>query len=424
MVAEIITIGEELLIGQVIDTNSAWLGEQLNLIGIPIIQRTSISDKRDHILRTLADAASRADLILITGGLGPTRDDVTKQALCEYFDTSLVFNQEAFENIQRLFTARGQVPNELNRQQAFVPAACKVLPNTEGTAPGMWFTKDSRIYVSMPGVPFEMMTMFTNHVLPELKKIAGTQLILHKTVLTIGIGESVLSTLIEDWENKLPENFRLAYLPQPGMVRLRLTARGDHQETLISQINEQIDKLLSIIPDFVFGFDNDTLELVIGRLLKKQGKTIATAESCTGGYIAHLITSVPGSSEYYLGSVIAYANEVKMAQLGVDSESLRAFGAVSEQVALQMASGVKERLGSDFGIGVTGIAGPDGGTPEKPVGTTWIALATPEKTFARKFLLGENRLRNIRKAALEALNMLRLELVHRDNSITSSIREF
>ncbi|MBE0638491.1 MAG: competence/damage-inducible protein A [Bacteroidales bacterium] len=410
MKAEIITIGDELLIGQVVDTNSAWLGEQLNLTGVRVNQITIISDDRGQILTTLAEASRRADVILITGGLGPTKDDVTKQVLCEFFDTYLVFDQEAYENVERLFRLRGMAVTELNRRQAEVPASCIPLPNPEGTAPGMWFEKDGKYFVSMPGVPFEMKTMFTTQVLPRLAKYTSASFIVHKTILTQGVGESFLAKTIEDWEDHLPENVKLAYLPQPGMVRLRLTAIGDLKAKLEAQLEELDTKLQQLIPDLIFGYGTETMEEVSGKLLLSSGKTLSTAESCTGGYIAHLITSVPGSSAYFKGSVVAYSNEVKRNNLGVDGALLEQHGAVSEQVVRQMAQGIRQKLHTDYGLAVSGIAGPDGGTPEKPVGTTWIALSSPEQTVARKHLFGEHRGRNIRKAALEALNMLRLEL--------------
>jgi nicotinamide-nucleotide amidase len=410
MKAEIITIGDELLIGQVVDTNSAWLGEQLNLAGINVQQITSISDNRDHILTTLEEASARVDVILITGGLGPTKDDITKNVLCEFFDTHLVFNQEAFENVQRLFRLRGIAVTELNRRQAEVPAACTPLPNPEGTAPGMWFEKEGKFFISMPGVPFEMKTMFTNQVMPRLAKKTSASFIVHKTILTQGVGESFLAKTIEDWEDNLPENIKLAYLPQPGIVRLRLTALGNNKPDLDRQLEEHEQALHRLIPELVFGYGNETMEEVVGRMLKLSGTTLATAESCTGGYIAHLITGIPGSSAYFKGSVVAYSNEIKMRLLGVSEADLEKYGAVSGQVVGQMADGVRKQLRTDYALAVSGIAGPDGGTDEKPVGTTWLALATPEKIIARKYLFGEHRGRNIRKAALEALNMLRLEL--------------
>lgn len=410
MKAEIVTIGDELLIGQVIDTNSAWLGEQLSLAGIKVHQITSISDDREHILTTLEEASARADVILITGGLGPTRDDVTKQVLCEYFDTYLVFNQQAFENIERLFGSRGTAVTGVNRRQAEVPAVCTPLPNPEGTAPGMWFEKYGKFFISMPGVPFEMKTMFTTQVMPRLAKKTSANLIVHKTILTQGVGESFLASLIEDWEDNLPKNIKLAYLPQPGIVRLRLTAAGDNRPELDKQLEVQERALHRLIPDLIFGYGNDTMEEVVGRMLKLSGKTLGTAESCTGGYIAHLVTGIPGSSAYFKGSVVAYSNEIKIKTLGVNESDLVNYGAVSEHVVRQMAEGARTQLGTDYALAVSGIAGPDGGSDEKPVGTTWIALATPKKTIARKYLFGEHRGRNIRKAALEALNMMRLEL--------------
>ncbi len=410
MQAEIITIGDELLIGQVIDTNSAWMAEQLNLIGVRVHQITSISDDREHILNTLADAEKRADIILVTGGLGPTKDDITKTTLCEYFDTELVFNETAYENIKALFKLRGFEVTELNRKQAEVPANCTPLPNTNGTAPGMWFERNGKIFVSMPGVPFEMKPMMTNEVLPRLSRQLMSQFIVHKTVLTQGVGESFLARVIEKWEDGLPENIKLAYLPQPGIVRLRLTAIGKEKSALEKQLKKEISALREIIPDLIFGYNDDTLEQVVGTLLRERSKTLSTAESCTGGYLAHLITSVSGSSDYYTGSVISYANEVKTDELGVSAVSLERSGAVSKEVVTQMAEGVRKKLKTDFALATSGIAGPTGGTTEKPVGTTWIALATPDKVVAQKFLFGEHRGRNIRKAALAALNMLRMEL--------------
>ncbi len=411
MIAEIITIGDELLIGQVVDTNSAWLAEQLNLIGIRVKQISSLSDDREHILTGLKEAASRADLILITGGLGPTKDDITKHTLCEYFDTELIFHQATFENVQALFKLRGFPVTDLNRKQAEVPANCIPLSNSNGTAPGMWFEQDGCIYVSMPGVPFEMKTMVSNVVLPRLAKKYNSTFIIHKTILTQGVGESFLASTIESWEDQLPENLKLAYLPQPGIVRLRLTATGSDKLFVNKLLKLEQAKLQKLIPDLIFGYDDETLELVVGRLLKQKEKTLATAESCTGGYLAHLLTSIAGSSEYYKGSVIAYSNAVKVDLLGVSHQAIESEGAVSEMVVRQMAEGVRKKMDTDYALATSGIAGPDGGSEEKPVGTTWIALATPEKVIAKKFLFGEHRGRNIRKASLAALNMLRMELL-------------
>jgi nicotinamide-nucleotide amidase len=411
MIAEIITIGDELLIGQVIDTNSAWIGENMNLIGIKVHQITSISDDREHILKTLEEAETRADIILITGGLGPTKDDITKTTLCEYFDTNLVFNQDAYKNIEAIFLQRGYTVTELNRRQAEVPANCTPIMNLNGTAPGMWFERNNKIFVSMPGVPFEMKTMMSEQILPKFTAKLNLGFIIHKTILTQGVGESFLAKTIEDWEDSLPKSIKLAYLPQPGMVRLRLTAIGNNKAEILNLIEEQDQKLRQLIPDYIFGYDNETMESVVGNLLKKHKMTVSTAESCTGGRIAHLITSVPGSSEYFIGSVVAYSNRIKEAELGVNAESLEKYGAVSEAVVREMAEGIRRKFGTDFSISTSGIAGPDGGSDEKPVGTTWIAVATPEKTITQKFLFGEHRGRNIHKAALAALNMLRMELL-------------
>jgi len=410
MLAEIITIGDELLIGQVIDTNSAWIAEQLNMIGIKVYQITSISDNQEHILQTLKEASTRVQLILITGGLGPTKDDITKQTLCKYFDTSLIFSEEAYKNVANLFYHRGVAVTEVNRQQAMVPANCKVLPNVNGTAPCMWFEKDNCIYVSMPGVPFEMKAIMEQEVIPQLLH-KQNQVIIHRTILTEGVGESMLASIIETWEDSLPEFIKLAYLPQPGMVRLRLTAYGNDREMLQYAVNKAEKELYPLAGKYIFGFDDDTIESVVGQLLRQKGKTLSTAESCTGGNIAQLITSIAGSSDYFKGSVVAYSNEIKEKMLGVPHQTLVDHGAVSEQTVIAMAEGIRERFDTDYSIAVSGIAGPGGGTDEKPVGTTWIAVATPTGTTARKFLLGDHRGRNIRKASVAALNMLRGKLI-------------
>lgn len=409
MLAEIITIGDELLIGQVIDTNSAWMAQQLNMIGIRVHQITSISDNQDHIHSTLKEASIRASLILITGGLGPTKDDITKQTLCRYFGSTLVFNEDAYNNVEKLFAARGFAVSELNRQQAMVPSDCQVIPNPNGTAPCMWFEKDGCIYVSMPGVPFEMKSIMEQEILPRLLK-SPDHVIIHRTILTEGVGESHLATLIEPWEDALPPFIKLAYLPQPGMVRLRLTAYGTNRPEMQKAISRAEEVLYSYAGKYIFGFDNDTIESVVGQLLQKKGYSLSTAESCTGGNIAQLITSIPGSSDYFKGSIVAYSNEIKEKFVGVKPETLAAHGAVSEQTVIEMAEGIRSRFSTDCAIAVSGIAGPGGGTDEKPVGTTWIAVTTPSGTVAKKFLFGEHRGRNIRKASVAALNMLRRKL--------------
>lgn len=410
MLAEIITIGDELLIGQVIDTNSAWMAEQLNMAGIRVHQITSISDNQEHILKTLKEASERVQLILITGGLGPTKDDITKQTLCKYFNTSLIFSEEAYKNVENLFYHRGVAVTEKNRLQAMVPANCQVITNRNGTAPGMWFEKNGCIYVSMPGVPFEMKAIMEQEIIPRLLNKLN-QVIIHRTILTEGVGESHLASIIEPWEDSLPAFINLAYLPQPGMVRLRLTAYGTNREQLQTAINNAEKELYPYAGKYIFGFDNDTLESVVGQLLVSKGMTLATAESCTGGNIAQLITSIAGSSDYFKGSVVAYSNEIKEKLLGVPQQTLIDHGAVSEETVIAMATGVRASFSTDYAIAVSGIAGPGGGTDEKPVGTTWIAITTPTETIARKFLFGDHRGRNIQKASKAALNMLRGKLI-------------
>lgn len=410
MLAEIITIGDELLIGQVIDTNSAWMAEQLNVIGIKVHQITSISDDQEHILTTLKEASERAQLILITGGLGPTKDDITKQTLCKFFDTSLVFSETAYKNVEKLFSARGIAVTELNRLQAMVPANCRVIDNPNGTAPCMWFEKNECIYISMPGVPFEMKAIMEQEIIPQLLNKLN-RVIIHRTILTEGVGESFLASIIEPWEDSLPEFIKLAYLPQPGMVRLRLTAYGTDRSVLQQAVDNAEKELYPYAGKYIFGFDNDTMESVVGQLLRNKGMTLSTAESCTGGNIAQLITSIAGSSDYFKGSIVAYSNEIKEQFLEVPHQVIVEHGAVSEQTVIAMAEGICTRFNTDFAIAVSGIAGPGGGTDEKPVGTTWIAIATPTETVARKFMFGEHRGRNIRRASIAALNMLRGKLI-------------
>jgi nicotinamide-nucleotide amidase len=408
MKAEIVSIGDELLVGQVVNTNATWMAEQLNLSGIEVVRITAIADDKDEILHALEDAAARAEIILITGGLGPTRDDITKGTLCEYFDSELIDNDEILHYIEELFSSRGWPLKEVNILQARVPHNCTPLINTNGTAPGMWFEKEGKVYVSMPGVPFEMKGLMENDVLPRLRAMLNAEYIIHKKILTQGIGESWLAELIRKWEDELPENMKLAYLPQPGMVRLRLSGRGKEKDQVDADMDRQVEKLKKLIPELIFGYGEVSLEEVVGKSLKSVGSTLSTAESCTGGYIAHLITSVPGSSAYFTGSVVAYSNTVKMDTLGVKEKTLIAHGAVSEQTVTEMALGIKRKFGTDYAIAVSGVAGPDGGTEEKPVGTIWIAVAGPKNIIIEKYNFGKHRQRNIRVAALTALNKLRL----------------
>lgn len=413
---EIITIGDEILIGQIVDTNSAFIGQLLNMNGMHVKQITSVSDDRQHILNALEEAKGRADIILITGGLGPTKDDITKKTMCEYFNTTMRFDEQAYEDVVNIFASYGKEVTPINRLQAEVPAICEVVRNKNGTAPGMWFDVGGKIFVSMPGVPYEMKALMRDQVIPKLRQRFKFPFIYHKTILTQGIGESALSELISDWEDSLAQDsIKLAYLPAPGMVRLRLSTKGDNEAKLLANVERKIEEVKTIISEFIYGYEifgeeKESLEEMVGKLLLAKNKTLSTAESCTGGYIAHLITKVAGSSAYYKGSVISYAYEIKESELGVPHDVIMKYGAVSQPVVEQMAKAIRERYKTDYSISASGIAGPSGGTDEKPVGTVWIAISTPEKTRSEKFLFGNNRERNIQKTAQAALNMLKKEL--------------
>jgi len=407
MKAELITIGDEILIGQIVDTNSAWMGEKLNAHGIDVYQITSVHDRMDHILTALQEAENRVDLVLITGGLGPTKDDITKKCLCTYFKTELVFRPEVFEHVRSLLSSRNVVINQLNRDQALLPASCSVLHNSAGTASGMWFERNNTIFISMPGVPFEMEAIMMEEVFPRLVKLGITQSIVHKTVLTIGLPESMLAEKIEKWESALPDFIKLAYLPSPLMVRLRLSGYGNDEAFLTAEIEKQVSELITIIPENIFGFDNDNLAMAIGRMLVDSSQTLAVAESCTGGNIAHYITSNPGSSAYFKGGIVAYSNDIKIRLLEVQENVINEFGAVSQEVAEAMALGALKMLNADFSVATTGIAGPDGGTDEKPVGTVWIAVAGPSGVKSKMYIFKHNRERNIIRSSQTALNMLR-----------------
>lgn len=417
MKAIIISIGEELLIGQTVNTNAAWISAKLNGLGLEVGETVVITDDHDEILRSLRDCSQRSDLILITGGLGPTRDDVTKHALCAFFDTRLVLSEKILKDVEDYLARQGRTMNELNRGQAMVPETADLLSNPYGTAPGLWFRKDKLSVIAMPGVPYEMREMMENKILPVLKKKPREQYLIHRSVLTQGIGESNLAGLLADWEDRLPNCIQLAYLPSMGIVKLRLTGKGTDEEKIKGYINNEIIKLKKIIPQYIWGYDDDTLESVAGRLLANRKLSLATAESCTGGYIAHRVTSVAGSSEYFKGSVIAYHNSIKTSVLDVKEKDINQYGAVSEEVAKQMAYGVKKLLNADYTIGITGIAGPDGGTPEKPVGTTWISVAGREKSVTRKFNLADNRERNTIRAARNAFMML-ISLIKKEESLS------
>lgn len=408
---EIITIGDELLIGQVVNTNAAWMAEEINGAGWSVRQITSVSDNAEEIRRALDEASGRAEVILMTGGLGPTKDDITKELLCDYFSTRLVMNEPVLKNIESFFYRKGLPLTELNRNQALVPESAIVIENPVGTAPGLAFEKNGKLYVSMPGVPYEMKHIMEVFVIPELVKSSGDQVIVHKTVLTQGIGESFLAKIIEEWENDLAPDIKLAYLPSPGIVRLRLSMQGTDRMMMEDKIAEKVAALQKLIPAYIWGEGKETLEENVGKLLKEKGKTLATAESCTGGLIAHRITTVPGSSGWFTGSIIAYDNRVKTDVLGVSLQDIETFGAVSREVVESMALGAQRFLKTDYTIAVSGIAGPDGGTDEKPVGTVWIAVAGPEGVESRKFLFGDERMRNIQRSSTAALAMLREQIL-------------
>jgi nicotinamide-nucleotide amidase len=406
--ASVITIGDELLIGQVIDTNSAWIAQELNKAGIWLRRRVAVGDQQDEIFNALNEESKYADIILITGGLGPTADDITKPVLCKYFGGKMVVNEEVLAYIKHLFENVYRRPFiERNALQAELPDNCIVIHNQRGTAPGMWFEKDGKVYVSMPGVPHEMKGMMTDAVIPKLQERFITKTIVHRTLLTAGIGESFLAEHIKGWEAALPGYIRLAYLPNNGMVRLRLTASGNDKAFLEASLTEQFQTLVSLVSNWLVVDEDITIQQLIGRMLKERKQFLATAESCTGGYIAHLLTRESGASDNYKGSVVSYANEVKTDVLGVKEETLKAVGAVSEETVKQMVKGVLSELKTDYAIATSGIMGPDGGTPQKPVGTVWIGVGNKQRTVTQLFQFRFDRLRNIELTATNALNMLR-----------------
>jgi nicotinamide-nucleotide amidase len=406
MLAEIITIGDEILIGQIVDTNSAWMAAKLNEQGVRVKQISSVSDDKQHILTALAEAAKRADIIFITGGLGPTKDDITKKTIAEYFNVPLVLNQEALTNVENIFKRYNRPLLDVNRKQAEVPANCDVILNNNGTAPGMWFNVAGKIYVSMPGVPFEMMYMMEEQLIPKLKTVLKLPVIIHKTILTVGEGESFLAEKIADIENELPEHIKLAYLPKMGQVRLRLSAYGEDKTTLQPKLDEFAARIVERIGINVVAQKDIPLEKVVLNLMEDKGLTLSAAESCTGGYIAHLVTQHAGSSKVFLGGAVTYSNELKEVVLGVKHNTLQKYGAVSEQTVIEMVEGALLRFKSDYAIAVTGIAGPDGGTADKPVGTVWIAVANANKTVVKKFTFANKRAQNIERSAVAAFFML------------------
>ncbi len=411
MKAELITIGDELLIGQVVDTNSAWMAGKLNESGIDVIRITSIGDEREEIISALNEARKRAVIILITGGIGPTPDDVTKETLAEYFDCRMVVNQKILRDIEKFLKSRSLPMNKQNRKQAEVPEKAELLTNQYGTAAGMWFEEQGAIFVSMPGVPHEMKALMEHEIIPRLKKRVLSSAILHRTILTYGTFEAKLAEILSDFEKNLDRSIKLAYLPSNGIIRIRFTIHGSDEKEMKKILERAINRLYRIIPQYIFGTDEDTLEKVVGRLLQEKKATLSVGESCTGGNLSRRITSIPGSSTYFAGSVVAYSNEIKLNVLNVNPKSLTDHGAVSREVAEEMATGVRVHFNTDYSISTTGIAGPEGGTDEKPVGLVWIAVASKGKVISHRFLFGGNRERNIERASLAGLNMLRKVLM-------------
>jgi nicotinamide-nucleotide amidase len=407
IIVSIITIGDELLIGQVVDTNSAWMAQELNKNGLWVSRRVAVGDTREDIWKALDEESGRSSVILITGGLGPTADDITKPLLRDYFGGNMVVDESALANVKWIFERVLKRPMlERNLQQAEVPDTCSVIQNRRGTAPGMWFEKDGCIFVSMPGVPYEMKGMITDAVLPALQQRFSLPHIAHRTLLTAGIGESFLAEHIKTFEEALPPSIKLAYLPNYGMVRLRLTSRSEDLRTLDAELDKQFGMLKTLVAEWMVIDEDISLQEAVGRLLVSKGKTLGTAESCTGGYIAHLITSIAGSSRYFKGSVVSYANDIKTNLLHVGQQTLDSNGAVSEATVREMLSGALSTLNTDFAVATSGIMGPDGGTPEKPVGTVWIAVGDRQHIVARKMSFRFDRQRNIELTATNALNML------------------
>jgi len=405
--AEVITIGDELLIGQVVDTNSAWLGQNLNPAGVEIKQITSVSDDSAHIVEAIESARKRVDILILTGGLGPTRDDITKNTLATYFGVGLKMDEKALELVRAIFAKHNSPMLDINELQAMIPENCIPIYNDRGTAPGMWFEDKGQIIVSLPGVPYEMKHMMTQFVIPRLTEYFEMPVIRHRTLLTSGIGESYLSKKIEDIELALPPHIKLAYLPSFNTVRLRFSARGNDANTLDKELNKIAEQVKESIGTFLAADSDQSLQQILGELLLEQNATLSTAESCTGGYIAHLITSIPGSGRYYAGSVISYSNDIKEKELGVSASNLKNFGSVSEEVVKEMAEGVRAKLGTTYSIATSGIAGPDGGSKEKPVGTVWVAISGPTGTLAKLLQLHGGREQIIQRAAMAGMDMLR-----------------
>lgn len=413
MKAVIVTIGDEILIGQIVDTNSGYIAKSLDRIGVEIHEMISISDDKQHILETFSKLQNKVDLVIITGGLGPTKDDVTKKTFCEYFDDVLTIDEKVLVHVTKLIEGfYKRTITQINKDQALVPSKCRVLHNEVGTAPGMWMKKEKTVFVSLPGVPFEMKYLVEHEIIPKIIQEYKRPYILHKTILTYGQGESMVAERIEKWENELPDYIKLAYLPSPGRVRLRLSAKGIDKDLLEKSIEERVVSLFEIIGDIIVGFEDDeTLETVIGKLLAKQKKTIATAESCTGGKIAEVLTSVSGASNYFKGSVVSYATETKISVLGISEELIEKHSVVSAEVAKQMAINIRKLMKTDYAIATTGNAGPAKGDAKAEVGAVFIALATPNEVIVEEFNFGQPREKVIERAAIKSLEMLRKEIL-------------
>ena len=413
MKATIVTIGDEILIGQIVDTNSGYIAKSLDKIGVQTTEMLSISDDKQHILKTFSALQNKVDFVIMTGGLGPTKDDITKHTFCEYFDDALIVNSVVLAHVTEIIEGFYKRPiTQLNKDQALVPSKCEVLFNKMGTAPGMWMKKENTVYISLPGVPYEMKYIIENEIIPKIVKEYKRPYIIHKTILTYGQGESLIAERLESWENNLPEFIKLAYLPNPGRVRLRLTARGENEPILKKAIQENVESLTKIIGDIIVGFDEDeTIEVVIGRLLRQRSKTIATAESCTGGKIAQMLTSVAGASNYFRGSVVSYSEESKIKLLGVDAELIKKHDVVSAEVASAMAKGIQKILKTDYAIATTGNAGPTNEPGKAEVGSVFIALATPDAVFVSAFNFGQPREKVIDRTANKALEILQKEIL-------------
>lgn len=413
MKAAIITIGDEILIGQIVDTNSAFIAKSLDRIGVEVVEMLSISDDKKHILDTFALLQNKVDVVIVTGGLGPTKDDVTKKTFCDYFNDELVVNPEVLAHVTQLIEGFYKRPiSQLNKDQALVPSTCTVLHNKVGTAPGMWMKKENTVFISLPGVPYEMKYLVEEEIIPKIVREYKRPYIIHKTILTYGQGESLVAERIEHWENNLPEFIKLAYLPNPGRVRLRLTARGTDKELLEAAIEENVRSLDLIIHDIIVGYEeNETIESVVGKILTKQNKTVSTAESFTGGRVASLLSAVPGASSYFKGSVVSYATEAKINVLGVSEEIIKKHSVVSAEVASAMALSVKNLLKTDYGIATTGNAGPSKGDSDAEIGTVFIALATPSEVIVEEFNFGQPREKVIDRATVKSLEILQKEIL-------------